>query len=416
MVQQNHPEATNGDSGMQRRRNIRIKEAVGPAIGDKRVEIVERKGLGHPDSICDGVAEAVAQALCQEYLDRFGKILHFNTDETQLVAGKAATQFGGGTTVAPTRLLIVGRATKEYQGETIPAEKVALEANHEYLEQHFPELEVGTDIIPDIQLGEGSGDLQDVFGEDDAVPRANDTSYGVGFAPLTETERIVKDVENRLNGSVGAQHPAIGQDIKIMAKREDDHIDLTVAVAVVDKHVDDMEAYHDVLETVEELVSEIAARHTDKDITVHTNNADTPEEDSVYLTTTGTSAEMGDDGSVGRGNRANGLITPDRPMSMEASSGKNPVNHVGKIYNLLSTEIAHAVVDNVDGIKQLHLRLVSQIGRPIDEPHVASAEVITQEGYELSDLEAELNAEIDAQLSNITDLTKRVINGELTTF
>ncbi len=59
---------------------------------------------------------------------------------------------------------------------------------------------------------------------------------------------------------------------------------------------------------------------------VHVNTADDIKKKSVFLTVTGTSAEMGDDGSVGRGNRCNGLITPNRPMSMEATSGKNPID------------------------------------------------------------------------------------------
>jgi S-adenosylmethionine synthetase len=189
-----------------------------------------------------------------------------------------------------------------------------------------------------------------------------------------------------------------------------------VAVAIVDQYVDSLAEYDAILEDVEQFVTSVAKEYTDKSITVHTNNADSPDKDSIYLTTSGTSAEMGDDGSVGRGNRANGLITPDRPMSMEASSGKNPVNHVGKIYNLLSTEIAEAVVAEVDEIKQLHLRLVSQIGRPIDEPHVASAEVIPEGAVEFDELESEVMAAIDDELADITDLTKRVINGDLSTF
>jgi S-adenosylmethionine synthetase len=125
---------------------------------------------------------------------------------------------------------------------------------------------------------------------------------------------------------------------------------------------------------------------------------------------------MGDDGSVGRGNRANGLITPNRPMSMEATSGKNPVNHIGKIYNLLSTDIAEAVVADVDGIRDLQVRLLSQIGRPIDEPHVADAKVVTDEGVELGDIEADVEAIIDEKLANVTNVTRRVIDGEMSTF
>jgi S-adenosylmethionine synthetase len=397
-------------------RNIHVQPASGDAVEDQDVEIVERKGIGHPDSICDGVAETVSRALAQTYLDRFGKVLHFNTDETQLVAGSSAPAFGGGEMLEPIYLLIVGRATKTYEGKRIPAETIGLDAAREYLDETFPELDVGSDIVVDIRLGEGSGDLQEVFGEEGAVPMANDTSYGVGHAPLTETEQIVHATETRLNGEYGDEHPEVGQDIKVMGKREGDHIDVTVAVAMIDKYVDDMLAYQDAVENVREFVSEMATEYTDRDVTVHVNTADDYEEGAIYLTTTGTSAEQGDDGSVGRGNRANGLITPNRPMSMEATSGKNPVNHIGKIYNLLSTEVAETVVDEVDGIRQLQVRLLSQIGSPIDQPHIADAEVVTKDGVTIADIESDIEAAIDDELANVTGITRRVIEDELSTF
>ncbi|SDR44676.1 methionine adenosyltransferase [Natronobacterium texcoconense] len=398
-------------------RNIRVEPIDRQAVEDQEVEIVERKGIGHPDSICDGVAESVASALAQAYLDRVGKVLHFNTDETQLVAGEAAPAFGGGEVVDPIYLLIVGRATKHYEGQTIPTERIALTAAREYLEETIPQLEVGEDIIVDVKLGEGSGDLQEVFGEDEvSVPMANDTSFGVGHAPLTETEQIVSEAESRLNGEFADENPYLGPDVKIMGKREGDEIDVTVAAAMIDEYVPDMDAYEDAVESVREFVEEVANEHTDRDVTVHVNTADDYDEGSIYLTVTGTSAEQGDDGSVGRGNRANGLITPNRSMSMEATSGKNPVNHIGKIYNLLSTEIAESVVDEVDGIRDLRVRLLSQIGRPIDEPHVADVHVVTDDGVTLEDVQDEVEAIVDRELADVTEITRRVIDGELSTF
>jgi S-adenosylmethionine synthetase len=403
-------------------RNIRVEPIDRQAVEDQEVEIVERKGIGHPDSICDGVAESVAGALAREYLERVGQVLHFNTDETQLVAGEAAPAFGGGEVVDPIYLLIVGRATKRYEGQTIPTETIALRAAREYLEETIPQLTYGEDIVVDVKLGEGSGDLQEVFAEDEevddavGVPMANDTSFGVGHAPLTETEQIVLEAERRLNGEYAATNPELGPDVKIMGKREGDRIDVTVAAAMVDEYVADLDEYADAVESVREFVADVASEHTDRDVTVHVNTADDYEEGSIYLTVTGTSAEQGDDGSVGRGNRANGLITPNRSMSMEATSGKNPVNHIGKIYNLLSTSIAESVVDDVDGIRDLRVRLLSQIGRPIDEPHVADVHVVTDEGVALEDVEGDVEAIVDRELADVTEITRQVIDGELTTF
>ncbi len=398
-------------------RNIRVEPIDRRAVEDQDVEIVERKGLGHPDSICDGIAEHVARALCRAYLDRVGQVLHFNTDETQLVAGTAAPAYGGGEVISPIYLLIVGRATKAFEGTRIPTETIALDAARDYLGEVIPDLDFGTDVVVDVKLGEGSGDLKEVFGEDGkTVPMANDTSFGVGHAPLTETERIVRDAERLLQSEFRPDNPALGPDVKIMGKREDDHVDVTVAAAVVDRHVEDLEAYDATLEAVREFVRGVAEERTDRSVSVQVNTADDYDEGSVYLTTTGTSAEQGDDGSVGRGNRANGLITPNRPMSLEATSGKNPVNHIGKIYNLLSTEIAETVVDEVAGIRDLRVRLLSQIGQPIDHPHVADAAVVTDEGVAVSDIEDEVAAIVDRELGDVTSITERVIEGELSTF
>ena len=400
-------------------RNIRVEPVVGRAVEDQEVEIVERKGLGHPDSICDGIAERVSQALAGAYLDRVGEVLHFNTDETQLVAGTAAPAFGGGEVIDPIYVLVVGRATKTYEqdGEVvrIPTESIALEAARGYLRERFPELDLETDVIIDVKLGEGSGDLQTVFGEEGAeVPMANDTSFGVGHAPLTETERIVHATERSLVTEYPEPH--LGQDVKVMGKREGDHIDVTVAAAMIDSYVGSLAEYEEAVASVRSFVEELATEYTDRDVTVHVNTADDIDEGAIYLTTTGTSAEQGDDGSVGRGNRANGLITPNRSMSMEATSGKNPVNHIGKIYNLLSTEIAKAVVDEVDGIREIRVRLLSQIGQPIDAPHVADASLVTEDGVEVGDVEAEVEAVVDRELADVTGITERVIDGELSTF
>jgi len=398
-------------------RNIRVEPVVGRAVEDQEVEIVERKGLGHPDSICDGIAEHVSQALASAYIDRVGKVLHYNTDETQLVAGTSAPAFEGGEVIEPIYLLITGRATKEYQGTRIPTETIALRAARDYFQKHFPLVDFGTDIIVDVKLGEGSGDLQEVFGEEgQQVPMANDTSFGVGHAPLTETENIVLEAERQLNGRYSVDNPEVGTDIKVMGKREGDEIDVTVAAAMVDNYIDGLDDYDDAVGGIREFVTDLAEEYTDRSVEVHVNTADDYEEGSIYLTTTGTSAEQGDDGSVGRGNRANGLITPNRSMSMEATSGKNPVNHIGKIYNLLSTDIAESVVEEVSGIREIRIRLLSQIGQPIDKPHVADASLVTEDGVEVGDIEDEVEAIIDRELANVTSITKRVIDGELTTF
>jgi S-adenosylmethionine synthetase len=396
-------------------RNINVEFMSKKAVGDQGIEIVERKGLGHPDSLCDGIADAVSVALCKEYERKCGMILHHNTDKVQLVAGRSCPVYGGGELISPIYIMLGGRATGNFGGDEIAVDIVTTKATKEYLKTNVRNLDVESNVVVESRLGKGSSDLLSVFGNNTkAVPVANDTSFGVAHAPFSETESIVFNVENEVMAKYRDKEKAIGEDMKVMALREEDKINLTVGDAFVSKYVDDYEHYEAIKQGLKEFVSGVAERYTSKDVTTHVNMADTPE--SVYLTVTGTSAEMGDDGAVGRGNRCNGLITPNRSISLEASAGKNPVNHTGKIYNLLAGKIANEIVDSVEGVREVDIKILSEIGRRIDDPKVATAQIITNGGVNSGVTEKKVKRVIDDWLSNITDITEMVIRNELKTF
>lgn len=396
-------------------RNIKVEELTETPVNRQQIELVERKGVGHPDSISDGLAEAVSRALCAEYIKKCGTVLHHNTDETQIVAGRSHPQFGGGEVIQPIYTLLVGRATKEFEGNEIPTDTVALSAARNYLRNNIIDMDLDRDIIVDCKLGSGSSDLRDVFRKD-GVPFANDTSFGVGHAPFSELENIVYHTERELITELKRKIPGIGTDIKVMGLRDGDDINLTVACAMVDRYIDDIDHYVSIKDEIKHYVTDLAKKFTDRDVFAYVNTADVIEKKSIFLTVTGTSAEMGDDGSVGRGNRCNGLITPNRPMSMEATSGKNPINHIGKIYNLLSTKIARDIVEQVPDVEDVYIRLLSQIGQPIDQPLVASAQIIPKQGTQFSSIKSEADAIIDEWLNNVVNITKMVSSGELDTF
>ncbi len=396
-------------------RNIKVEELLQTPIEKQQIELVERKGIGHPDSISDGLAEAVSRALCREYINKCGAVLHHNTDETQIVAGRSSPKFGGGEVLQPIYMLLVGRATKEFEGVELATESVALQAARRYLKNTLVNIDLERDVIMDCKLGTGSSDLRDVF-QRDRVPVANDTSFGVGHAPFSELENLVYNTERQLLTDLKSRMPAIGEDMKVMGLRDGDDITLTICSGMIGKYVDDIDSYINMTQEMKTYVEELSTRYTERNVNVFINTADNLKAQCVFLTVTGTSAEMGDDGSVGRGNRCNGLITPNRPMSMEATSGKNPINHIGKIYNLLSTQMARDIVKAVPEVQDVYVRLLSQIGKPIDQPLVASAQVIPKEGYKLSSVKAETEAVIDDWLTNVTKITEMVIRGELNTF
>jgi S-adenosylmethionine synthetase len=396
-------------------RNIRVEKITQTPIEKQEIEIVERKGVGHPDSMADGFAEAVSRALCNEYIRKCGTVLHHNTDQVEVVAGRSHPQYKGGEMISPIYVLLVGRATKEFKDIKIATDTTAVRAAKQYLKATLPDIDCEHDIIIDCKLGTGSTDLQSVFKRGKA-PMANDTSFGVGHAPFSEVEQIVYNTERTMVLNFKKDLPAIGTDIKVMGMRKNEKITLTVACAMIDKHVDDQAHYFQIKEELRDKIYDLSADYTDREVEVFVNTGDDAETDSVYLTVTGTSAEMGDDGSVGRGNRCNGLITPNRPMSMEATSGKNPINHVGKLYNLLSNQIAKDIATNVSGIEDVYIRILSQIGYPIDQPLIASAQVIPQDGANMNTIKSESEAIIDKWLADITKITEMITRGELDTF
>jgi S-adenosylmethionine synthetase len=405
-----------GDDQMAK--NIIVEKIDYTPIEKQSVELVERKGIGHPDSIADGLSESVSRALCKMYLERFDRVLHHNTDETQIVGGQSAPRFGGGDVLEPVYILLVGRATTEVNGERLPYRSTAVKSAFEYLKGHFPNLDLETDVMVDCRIGKGSVDLTAVY--ESKKHLSNDTSFGVGYAPYSQTERVVLETERYINGAMKRKLKETGEDVKVMAARMDDVINLTVACAMVDRFIPDKDHYISTIEEMKNRISDYAAKFTDLKVKVDVNTADDYKRDVYYLTATGLSMENGDDGSVGRGNRMNGLITPYRPMSMEASAGKNPITHVGKLYNVLSNFIANDISKAAgSNLCEIEVRILSQIGKPIDNPQVCSIQMLPAKGVSATGFkkwEKEARSIADNWLDNIDIVTKKIVNGEITVF
>jgi len=276
-------------------------------------EIVERKGTGHPDTICDSLAEELSVELSNLYLDEFSAIMHHNVDKALLVGGVANPGFGGGEVISPIEIYLVGRALSEKDGKPLPVEELAIEVTRKWIKQNIRNLDPDRHVIVHPRIKPGSRDLVDLFlrfQRNNEVPLANDTSFGVGFAPLDPLERVVYETERLLNSrEFKGEHPEVGEDIKVMGVRIGERIRITVACAFVDRYLKDLKDYLQKKEEIKARVESLVGNLYSGPFEVFINTADNPSEGVVYITVTGTSAEQGDDGQVGRGNRVNGLIT-----------------------------------------------------------------------------------------------------------
>ncbi len=330
-----------------------------------KVEFVERKGLGHPDSLADGIAEQLSRSLAKTYIEKTGKVLHYNVDKLELVAGSSNPRFGGGELLKPVFILFSGRATKFFNKQFINLEEIAFNTAKDYLGKVLPLLKQEF-LEMESKIGQGSVDLTKLFSIKAKAPLANDTSFGVGFWPLTPLENAVLSIEKFVQ-SLRGEEKFIGPDVKVMGVRQGKKVFLTLAIAFIDKHVASLKEYLSLKQELQSRLLEHAKTLLQGFKTqVFINTGDKPGKGEVYLTVTGSSVEAGDDGAVGRGNRVNGLITPCREMSLEAAAGKNAVSHVGKIYNIAALQLSKQIF-NATG-KQVGVKLVSQIGKPITKP------------------------------------------------
>ncbi len=403
--------------GLRLKRNIVVEEFKQIPLEKQKLEIVERKGLGHPDSICDAILDRVSVELSREYLKKFGAIMHHNADKSLLVAGKVEVRFGGGEVKQPMLLIFGDRATSEVEGVSVPVEEIAIRAAKKWLKENLRFVDPEKHVRYQVELKPGSAALTDIFRRKGKVLSANDTSAAVGYAPMTWTEQLILKTEQYLNSKqFKREFPESGEDVKVMGFRKNDELYLTVGMAFVDRFVKNEDDYFrkkaEILERLRAFVEEI----TDlKKIKLDFNTLDTRGRGigGVYLTVLGTSADGADSGQVGRGNRPNGVIPLNRHVGSEAAAGKNPVSHVGKIYNLLTHRIAGEIYKRVPGLDEVYVWLVSQIGKPIDEPAIAAARVITRPGTTIESVRGQIAEIVDSELERIDKFCTDLAEGKI---
>ena len=398
-------------------RNIIVNGLEQVPLEEQRLEIIERKGLGHPDTICDSIMNEISVRLSKEYLERFGMILHHNIDKALLVAGEVETRFGGGIVKTPMKIIIGDRATYTVGDAQIPIDEIAIETAKEWIRKNLRFVDPEKHVTYQVEIKPGSSALTDIFRRKGRTLGANDTSAAVGWAPLTRTEKTVLELEKYLNSKgFKERFPETGEDIKVMGLRNGKNLDLTVSMAFVDRFFDNEEQYFErKAEILEEINKFIQEKEGFKEVKVHLNTLDVKGRgiDGIYLTVLGTSADGADSGQIGRGNRVNGLISLNRPQCSEAAAGKNPVSHVGKIYNLLTHKIANEVYDQVDGLREVYVWILSKIGQPIDQPAIAAVQVITEPGVKIDSIKNRIISIVDFELENIDEFCMDLAYGRV---
>lgn len=387
---------------------------------DEHYETIERKGKGHPDTIADTLAAKVSQAYSRYTTSNCeGLVLHHQIDKLMVIGGKTEVTFGGGRFIEPIRVVVAGRASYQFGEQEIPVPEIVEQTIRDHFRQEFP-LVRQKDIIIENYLtnhaGPGtvkqsSGAISRMFdpkernqvrGYEKLV--ANDTSYCVAYEPKSQLETAIFEIEKFLNSpEIKEKYPWLGTDIKIMAVRNGNIIAITSCIPMIAQFTPDFETYMGNLDVIGKLMDEMFAQYLpDHDIQISLNTKDDYEKMNVYLTVSGASLS-GDIGVVGRGNRTNGLITSNRPMSMEGTNGKNPRYYSGFIYANLTKRIAKRIYEET-GEPNI-VEIVSQNGGLLKEPW--QVRIVSQA------IPAILRAILAEELVNVEAITTDFINGNI---
>jgi S-adenosylmethionine synthetase len=394
-----------------------VVEALGETpIAERRIELVERKGIGHPDTICDALVEEISHALSRMYLERAGVILHYNIDKAFLVAGQCRKGFGGGDVIRPMEFIVGDRATLalgDLPGTTFPVEDTVRSAVEAWVGRHLPNLRPAEHLRIRTVLAPASAELRAIYGAGEHELEANDTSAASGYAPLTPTEELVLAVERYLNGpEFKGAFSDTGEDVKVFGLRRDGLVSLTVAMPFRCDAVGSETAYFARKEAVLGALVE-RFRAVPLELVWSLNSLDHPGRgaDGTYLTLTGTSAEDADSGQVGRGNRVNGLIAFARPAGSEAAPGKNPVAHPGKLYSVLSHRLAREIHARCPGLREVYVHLATRIGEPVDRPWTG-VQLVLADGVTLGDVERGVRDVVDGELARMPVFRSELVLGQ----
>jgi len=387
--------------------NVRFVKSQHQNIDAQEIEIVERKGWGHPDTLADGAANAVSYAYCRYCLKHFGHILHHNVDKTSLLGGESVAGPGFGNLVKPIRVMINGRMSTAFGNEEIPIFEIASNAVKKYLTKVIPSLNPETDMQIYDFLNRAGGpphkgrnwfrprsevDLPEI-----QDPIANDTVCSIGFWPLSKLEHLVLNVELLFYHNLfDRKFKYIGSDIKTMAVRMGKNVFLTLCIPFIGEKTPSLEFYREKLNDIRQMILTYVGKQLGAEyrVKLDLNTRDNEPRNDHFILAKGTALESGDEGIVGRGNNSSGFIPSLRPYSMEAPAGKNPVYFAGKVYDYYTKRIAKA------------------ISEALSCPTIVY--IITHSGTSLLD-PSHIIVELEKQDSKSIKVSREFINHEFTT-
>ncbi|MEV5632097.1 MULTISPECIES: methionine adenosyltransferase [Micromonospora] len=343
-------------------------------------DVAERKGIGHPDSLADLVADSFSRRYSATCRERFGAVPNHWVDKVTLVGAAADVRFGGYDIRKPVDCYLFGKVTERIDGNDASVAKLFDDTVRAVLTSTLDDPTILGHLRIHVNNTAGTGVDHD---REFYQPRtaagitkvlaseavANDTVVCAGTSLRGIAARTAVRLETLLTGATFRTRYQTGTDVKVMVVRDRGQLDVTAAVPFHPASVHGWSEYRTALDAIRDEIEGELKRVLDETPTatgarLSLNTKDVP--GRGYLAPFGTSLGKGDCGAVGRGNRYNGAIEPLRPASGEAPAGKNPLHHVGKIYTAVADELARRIMAELGTYAEV--LIAARNGGQLDDP------------------------------------------------
>ncbi len=358
----------------------------------EEVEVIERKGFGHPDSIADAISAQVQMWIAAESRSSDG-IPYAYVDKTLVICGVAEPHWGGGSILIPCRAIV----------PIVVSEKTDLSGCDAVvrgvIQERVPLYPV-SDIPVDIVRRPPSAHSLRTFSSEPCG--SEDSCVSVAYAPQSPLESAVRELEGDLT-SLRQSHPAIGTDAKWLVFGTKRSVRIVAAVALIGQRLSSVRQYRHLKDCIRQRIAE-AIQPLAENVEVAVNPDDRYRISSVYLTVTGSSVEGGDCGVTGRGNRWNGLICAMRPISIEAACGKPSVNHPS-VFGSRAAEIIAEALARQSGIRRAEVAVISRVGDDVRQPTGVMARLVADRAVSGSKLKGVVGRTLRELADGYPDVT-----------
>lgn len=325
---------------------------------EPKVQIIERKLSGHPDTFADLLADTMMSRYSAVLAPEVGGAPHGSFDKVVCIGGTAKIGWGYSEVQKNPEVVAIGKAMAR-NGSVDYLRDILYDTVDSTMRQVYNRSlngdgapQVPVDLRLAVNAGTGAEHDPEFYAisgrpvsEQWDHQLSNDTVACAGWYPFTRHEQLTVELGNYISSaSFKAEFPEIGADVKIMTHQIGEQTSVTLCLPFI-ADLTPSATYYEArkLEAQQRLMSFVTQR-IGPNVLVNLNTKDVPGR-TGYLTVFGTALDKGDNGITGRGNRAPGFISVTRPSAVESPYGKNPFNHSGRLGSAFSFDLARMIYE-----------------------------------------------------------------------